>query len=99
MIFEIAAITIKPGTQVAFEAAVLAAVPLFQRARGCISMRLEHSIEHVDGYRLVVGWETLDDHIVHFRGSADFQEWRRLVGGHFVSPPEVEHMNTVVTGF
>ena len=99
MIFEIAALRIKPGTQSAFEAAVVEAVPLFRRAKGCLSMRLEHSIEQAEGYRLVVGWETLDDHIVDFRGSADFQEWRRLVGGYFVAPPEVEHMNTVVTGF
>ena len=99
MIYEIAAIRIKPDTQSAFEAAVLEAVPLFRRAKGCVSMRLEHSIEHVDGYRLVVGWETLDDHVVHFRGSADFQTWRQLVGGYFLSAPEVEHMDTVVTGF
>ncbi|MFT5644091.1 MAG: quinol monooxygenase YgiN [Janthinobacterium sp.] len=99
MIFEIAAIRIKQDTQTAFEAAVAEAVPLFRRAKGCLSMRLEHSIEQTDGYRLVVGWETLDDHIVHFRDSADFQEWRRLVGPYFVAPPEVEHMNTVLTGF
>jgi heme-degrading monooxygenase HmoA len=99
MIFEIAAIRIKPDTQSAFEAAVATAVPLFKRAQGCLSMRLEHSIEHIDGYRLVVGWATLDDHIVHFRGSEDFQEWRRLVGPYFLAPPEVEHMDTVLTGF
>ena len=99
MIFEIAEIHIKPDSQPAFEAAVGAAVPLFQRAKGCLSMRLERSIEQTDGYRLVVGWETLDDHIVHFRGSADFQEWRRLVGEYFLAPPRVEHTNTVFTGF
>jgi heme-degrading monooxygenase HmoA len=99
MIFEIATIRIKPDTQSAFEQAVAAAVPLFKRAQGCLSMRLEHSIEQVDGYHLVVGWETLDDHVVHFRGSEDFQEWRRLVGPCLLTPPEVEHMNTVLTGF
>ncbi|MET3134693.1 heme-degrading monooxygenase HmoA [Oxalobacteraceae bacterium GrIS 1.11] len=99
MIFEIAHLHITPNTHAAFEAAVGAAVPLFQRAVGCTSMRLERSIEHGDHYRLVVGWETLDNHMVDFRTSADFQEWRRLVGGFFLSPPQVEHMNTVVAGF
>ena len=99
MIYEIAQIQVKPATHAAFEAAVAAAVPLFQRARGCVSMRLERSIEQADGYRLVVGWATLDDHMVHFRGSEDFQEWRRLVGGFFAGPPQVEHSNTVLTGF
>ena len=99
MIFEIAEIQIKPDSDAAFEAAVAEAVPLFRRARGCVSMRLEHCLEQADIYHLVVGWETLDDHIVHFRGSADFQEWRRLVGAHFQVPPKVEHMTTVLTGF
>ncbi len=99
MIFEIAHLQIKPATHSAFEAAVAEAVPLFQRARGCLSMRLERSIEHGDHYRLVVGWETLDNHMVDFRGSADFQEWRRLVGDFFASAPQVEHMDTVLTGF
>ena len=99
MIFEIAEIQIKPDSHAAFEAAVADAVPLFQRARGCRSMRLEHGIEQADVYHLVVGWETLDDHVVHFRGSADFQEWRRLVGAYFLVPPKVEHTQTVLTGF
>ncbi|MGK5081492.1 antibiotic biosynthesis monooxygenase family protein [Janthinobacterium sp. HLX7-2] len=99
MIFEIAHIQIKPATHAAFEAAVTQAVPLFQRARGCESMRLEHSIENADAYRLVVGWTTLEDHTVHFRGSDDFQAWRALVGEFFAAAPQVEHMNTVVTGF
>ena len=49
--------------------------------------------------RLVVGWTTLEDHTVHFRGSDDFQAWRGLVGEFFAAPPQVEHMNTVLSGF
>lgn len=99
MIFEIAALRIQPGSNAAFEAAVAEAVPLFRRARGCLSMRLEHCIERTDGYRLVVGWDTLEDHTVHFRGSADFQAWRALAGPYFAAPPEVEHMHPVLSGF
>ena len=99
MIFEIAHIQIKPDTHAAFEAAVAKAVSLFQSSRGCESMRLERSIENSDAYRLVVGWSTLEDHTVHFRGSEQFQTWRGLVGEFFAAPPLVEHMNTVVTGF
>jgi hypothetical protein len=36
---------------------------------------------------------------VHFRGSKDFQEWRRLVGDYFARPPQVEHTKIAVTGF
>jgi heme-degrading monooxygenase HmoA len=99
MITEIAEILVKPGTDQQFETAVAAAAPLFQRARGCRSMRLERGIEQPDTYRLVVEWETLEDHEVHFRGSADFQEWRRLVGDYFSAAPRVIHTRGVLTGF
>jgi heme-degrading monooxygenase HmoA len=99
MIFEIAEINVKPGEEAAFEAAARKAIPLFQRARGCKGMELQQTVEVPTRFRLVVRWETLDDHMVHFRGSADFQEWRRLVGGHFASPPVVEHTRTAFHGF
>ena len=99
MVFEIAQIDVKPGENDAFEAGVRAAAPLFKRANGCKSMNLHRSIEKPNRYRLVVEWETLENHTVDFRGSADFQEWRRLVGPYFESPPEVEHTRIAVEGF
>ncbi len=62
-------------------------------------MELQRTIEKPSKYRLFVKWETLDDHIVHFRGSENFQEWRRLVGPHFASAPTVEHASVAVAGF
>jgi heme-degrading monooxygenase HmoA len=99
MIFEIAIIEVKAGEEAAFEAAAAKAVPLFKRAKGCAGMELQRSIEVPSRYRLVVKWETVEDHTVHFRGSEGFQEWRRLVGPHFTSPPVVEHTRTALTGF
>lgn len=99
MIFEIAEIEVKPNEEEAFEAAVAKATPLFRRAKGCHDMELQRSIEKPSRYRLVVKWETVEDHMVHFRESEDFQEWRKLVGPHFAAAPVVEHTRTVVTGF
>lgn len=99
MIYEIAELYIQPDNSAAFEAAVTQAVPLFQRAVGCVSMRLEHCIETPGTYHLVVGWQTLDNHMVDFRNSDDFQEWRRLVGGFFAQPPKVHHYAGAVAGF
>ena len=99
MITEIAQIDVKPGSEAAFEAAVKEAAPLFQRAKGCRAMRVERSLEKPQRYRLFVSWETLENHTVDFRESADFQEWRRLAGPHFASPPDVEHVSVAVTGF
>jgi len=99
MFWEIAQIEVKAGEEAAFEAAVDKAVPLFKSSRGCKGMRLHRSVEHPSRYRLVVDWETVEDHTVHFRGSENFLEWRRLVGPHFASPPVVEHTHVVVVGF
>lgn len=99
MILEIAQIDVKPGMESEFEAGVRKAAPLFKRAKGCHSMKLERGIEKPGRYRLVVGWETLENHTVDFRGSADFQEWRSLVGHCFAAPPEVEHVQEVIAGW
>ena len=99
MVVEIAQIEVKPGMEAEFEAGVKKAAPLFQRAKGCTGMELHRSIEKPSRYRLYVQWATVEDHTVAFRGSADFQEWRKLVGHCFASPPEVEHTQQVVKGF
>ncbi len=99
MITEIAQIEVKPGMESDFEAGVKSAAPIFRRAKGCHGMELRRSIEKPNRYRLFVAWATLDDHNVGFRGSPDFQEWRKLVGHCFASPPEVEHVQQVVHGF
>ena len=99
MITEIAQIDVKPGMEKDFEAGVKSAVPLFKRAKGCKSASLQRSHENPQCYRLFLQWETLENHTVDFRGSADFQEWRKLVGHCFASPPNVEHVTEVVRGF
>jgi heme-degrading monooxygenase HmoA len=99
MILEIAQIDVKPGFEAEFEAGVAKAAPLFQRAKGCSGLELQRSIENPTRYRLFVRWASLEDHTVAFRGSADFQEWRRLVGHCFAQPPEVEHTARAFYGF
>ena len=99
MIMEIAQIEITPGMESAFEAGVKQAKPLFKRAKGCSAMMLTRSHEFPQRYRLFVRWGTLENHTQDFRGSADFQEWRRLVGPCFASPPQVEHVTETVAGF
>ena len=80
MVLEIAQIDVKPGMEAEFEAGVAKAAPLFKRAKGCSSMALQKSVEKPSRYRLFVGWGTVENHTVDFRGSPDFQEWRKLVG-------------------
>jgi quinol monooxygenase YgiN len=99
MIYEIAYIEIKPGHESLFETAVQTAVPHFQHAQGCRSLKLERGIENANSYRLVIGWDSVEDHMETFRQSEGFQIWRELASPHFAKPPQVEHVSTVLTAF
>jgi quercetin dioxygenase-like cupin family protein/quinol monooxygenase YgiN len=96
---EVARLTVKPGCAAAFEAAVAAAAPLFQRAKGARTFVLQRSAEQPLEYRLVIGWDSIDDHLVGFRNSPEFQEWRRLIADTVDGTPEVEHVRNVLTAF
>lgn len=92
MILEIADIRIHPGQQAAFEAAVqLGIEKVASKAKGFMRAQVEHGIESPERYVLMIEWETLEDHTVHFRGGALFPAWRALVGPFFAAPPTVEH--------
>jgi quinol monooxygenase YgiN len=99
MILEIAQVDVKPGMEQEFEAGVGQAVPIFRRAKGCNGLELQRGIENPSRYRLIVKWETVENHTVDFRGSPDFQEWRKLVGHCFAQAPQVEHTREVLKGF
>ena len=96
MITEIAQIDVKPGSEKDFEAAVAKARPLFLRAKGGKGFELHKSIEKPQRYRLMVQWETVENHMVDFRNSPDFQVWRGHVQHCFAGTPEVEHTNMVI---
>ncbi|WP_082845407.1 antibiotic biosynthesis monooxygenase family protein [Paraburkholderia caribensis] len=91
MFFEMAQIEVLAGHAAEFEAGVTQALPLFARAKGCGGAELHRVIELQNRYVLLVRWETIEDHLVHFRQSDDFQKWRALVGQHFARAPEVAH--------
>jgi heme-degrading monooxygenase HmoA len=96
VVYEMAHIVVQQGKNAEFEAAVAQALPLFHRARGGRSVELQRSIEEPNHYVLVVQWDTVEDHMVHFRESADFQVWRQLVGPYFEKPPVVGHTEVVL---
>ncbi|WP_322102373.1 antibiotic biosynthesis monooxygenase [Paraburkholderia sp. J41] len=96
MVYEMAHITVSAGKNAEFEANVAKALPLFHRARGCRAVELQRSVEEPNQYVLVVQWDSVEDHMVHFRESPDFQEWRALVGPFFEKPPAVGHTEVVV---
>jgi len=98
MIRELAEIDIRPGDEEAFENAALHARDLFLGSKGCLAFRLHRSMEQPSRYRLFVEWETIEDHMIEFRNSQAFLDWRKLCGPFFLAPPRVEHLAIVVEG-
>ena len=95
MVLEHAVITVKPGTSSAFEGAMVKARPVIAACPGFVSLALHRGVESPDRYLLLVEWETLEDHMVGFRESEAFREWRSLIGPYFDSPPVVDHCSPV----
>ncbi|MFN8448078.1 MAG: antibiotic biosynthesis monooxygenase [Anaerolineae bacterium] len=91
MILEAGLLSIKPGQGVAYEAAFAEASPIIASMPGYIRHELQRCLEAPDRYLLLVWWETLDAHTVGFRGSPEYQEWKRRLH-HFYDPfPTIEH--------
>ena len=99
MIYEIAEIDVRPGEEASFEAAVAKAAPHFKKAKGCRSLELHRTVERPSTYRLFVGWDSVEDHTVAFRNSAEFLGWRRLASPYFAAPPRVEHVTVAIKAF
>lgn len=92
MILEIADIRIHPEQQTAFDEAIQRGLDkVISKARGYRGFKVNKGIEHPERYVLMIFWDTLEDHTVHFRQSPAFTEWRNIVGPFFASPPQVEH--------
>ena len=91
MILERAIFAIKLGQADEFEKAFAQAAPLIRAAKGCRKANMHRGIENSDSFILLVEWDTLEDHMVGFRESRAFEEWRAILGPHFASPPAVEH--------
>ncbi|KQP51700.1 antibiotic biosynthesis monooxygenase family protein [Methylobacterium sp. Leaf108] len=99
MILEIAQIDVKAGTESDFEAGIAKAAAYFRTAKGCRSFALRRSIEKPQRYRLLIEWDTLEDHTVGFVNSQDWKDYRALVSPYFESPPSVEHTELSLRSF
>jgi heme-degrading monooxygenase HmoA len=94
MILEHADIRIHPGQGTAFDEAIQRGLnTVIKNAKGFRGFKVNRGIEHPERYILMIFWDTLEDHTVHFRQSPAFAEWRAIVGPFFAVPPIVEHFD------
>ncbi len=95
MILEVAILDVIPGQESEFQAAFANASPIILSMQGYVSHQLQRCIEKQNRYILLVNWEKLEDHIIGFRGSEGYQEWKKLLH-HFYDPfPTVEHYELI----
>mgnify|MGYP002481587879 FL=1 len=95
MILEVAMLQVKPGLTNDFEHNFMKASSLISKMKGYMNHELQKCIEDRNKYILLVRWETLEDHIIGFRGSEEYKEWKRLLH-HFYDPfPTVEHFEEI----
>ncbi len=96
MILEVAILDVKQGQETEFETAFVKAQKTISGMKGYLSHQLQRCLEKPNRYILLVNWETLKDHTEGFRGSAEYEAWRKLLH-HFYEPfPVVEHYSLVV---
>ena len=92
MILELADIRIHTGQQAAFDEAIQRGLTtVIQHAKGFRGFKVNKGLESPERYILMIFWDTLEDHTVHFRQSPAFAAWRAIVGPFFAAPPVVEH--------
>lgn len=97
MILEVAALTVRPGSEPAFEAAFRQASAIISSMPGFVSHQLQRCIEVPNRYMLLVHWQSLEAHTIGFRQSPQYQDWKRLLH-HFYDPsPVVEHYESVLS--
>jgi heme-degrading monooxygenase HmoA len=95
MILEAALLSIKSGLEDEFERTFTRASRIIAAMPGYHAHELQRCLEVRGKYLLLVQWETLEDHTIGFRGSPEYQEWRKLLH-HFYEPfPTVEHFTQV----
>jgi quinol monooxygenase YgiN len=95
MVLEIAQYTAQPGKSDELAAGLARGAEVIRRAKGCLSVTPRKQVEDQEQFILTVEWETLDDHLVIFRGSPQFAEYRAHIAGLYVGPIVATHYETI----
>jgi quinol monooxygenase YgiN len=90
-VLEVVRIQVDPAQMTAFEGAIAQAYSCLEATEGHLGHQLYACIEKQGSYLLQIQWTSLDAHLVNFRQSDNYQQWRSLIGSFFVEPPEVLH--------
>jgi heme-degrading monooxygenase HmoA len=97
MILEVAVLDVRPGQSERFLSAFEKAQTILMAATGYHRHELQRSGDRENRYLLLVWWDSIESHTVGFRGSAPYQEWKKLLHRFYDPFPQVEHYLQVPT--
>jgi quinol monooxygenase YgiN len=95
VVLEITLIDVIPGQEEAFAGAYRQAHQLVTASHGCISARMTRGVETPSRFVGIVQWESVDDHLIHFRETERYQRYRDLLTRYLAAPPVVEHFTDI----
>ncbi|NET06013.1 MAG: antibiotic biosynthesis monooxygenase [Symploca sp. SIO2B6] len=95
MILEVAILEVIPGQEADFECSFAEAKKIISSMPGYLSHELKRCIEKPSRYILLVNWDKIEDHTVGFRGSSQYQEWKKLLHRYYDPFPNVEHYEDI----
>ena len=95
MILEAAILNVLPGQETEFENDFAAAGKYISAIHGYIKHSISRCVEQPNQYLLLVEWQTLEDHTIGFRQSAEYQEWKNLLHHYYDPFPVVQHYEAV----
>ncbi|MDM0012013.1 antibiotic biosynthesis monooxygenase [Variovorax sp. J22P168] len=83
----------RKGESHKFARAMEQALPILRAAEGYRDHRFAPGIDEPDAHVLLVWWRAVDDHVIGFRQSARYGDWRALLDGHIYGEPYVRHFS------
>lgn len=95
MILEVAILHVIAGKEQQFESDFAQAGQYISQTQGYIKHSLSKCLEQETKYILLVEWERLEDHTEGFRGSSQYQEWKKLLHHYYDPFPVVGHYTEV----
>ncbi len=95
MVREVAQVTIREDAHEQFVADLnRAATEIIPNVKGVIEFaHVGWCVERPNVYMFTIDWETIEDHMVGFRESEHFTQWRTIIGPHFDGPVVMEHFS------
>lgn len=95
MILETAFFKLQPDQVEEFVRVLPSALEIVKQSEGFLGAQVQRGVERADTVLLTLRWRTLADHMVGFRESELFPQWRAIISPFFAEPPVVEHWEIV----